>query len=89
MIKVPNDFQDYDDDDPEINFRENRQKYWRSLLLLREEFYNNTESRDTEYFLKWVQETYGFKPHVTDGITDKYEVIDEKKFIVYILKYGK
>ncbi len=92
MVNVPKDFQDYDDDDPELEKRQNRQKYWRALKEIRNEYLK--ETIDTDYdavrFLTWVEEKYGFRPAMFDSyLTDDFEVVDQKKFIVYILKYGK
>jgi hypothetical protein len=39
---------------------------------------------------KWLEEQYGLRVHMTNGmITDDYTVIDEKKYLVYLLKYGQ
>ena len=91
MVNVPKDFQDYDDDDPEIEKRKKRYSYWSHLRQMREEFYEAQGiDRDNTKFMDWVRETYGFEPILNErGITDDYKVVDEKKFIVYILKYGK
>ena len=90
MIKVPEDFQDYDDDDPDIVLRRNRMKYWRTLKALRGEFVShNQDTYSTDHFLKWVENTYGFKPVTVDNaLTDQYDIVDEKKYILYILKHG-
>lgn len=91
MAIIPKSFQDYDDDDPDIERRKMRYHYWKTLFLLREEYYR-TESinRDNNQFIQWVENTYGFRPIMNDsGFTDDYMMVDEKKFIVYILKYGK
>jgi hypothetical protein len=93
MVNVPKDFKDYDEDDPEITFRKNRQKYWESLTQLRKEFLEivTDEFRDAEDFYKWVEDTQGFKVKLNEEgfISDNYEIVDEQKYIVYILKYGK
>lgn len=31
MSNIPKDFQDYDDDGPEMEFRKNRWNYWEAL----------------------------------------------------------
>ena len=33
MTKISKDFQDYDNDDPQIDHRKNRWNYWNSLKL--------------------------------------------------------
>ena len=90
-MKVPNDFQDYDDDDPNIEKRKSRWKYWTNLRHLKLEFTDETGSRDNREYIKWLENKYGFRPTETiEGmLSDDYKVIDEKKFLVYILKYGQ
>jgi hypothetical protein len=90
-MKVPNDFQDYDDDDPNIEKRKGRWKYWTNLRHLKLEFTDETGSRDNREYIKWLENKYGFRPTETiEGmLSDDYKVIDEKKFLVYILKYGQ
>ena len=89
-MKVPNDFQDYDDDDPNIEKRKSRWKYWTNLKNLKLEFINETGSRNNQEYVVWLENKYGFRPTETiEGmLSDDYEVVDEKKFLVYILKYG-
>ena len=91
MVNVPKDFQDYDDDDADIEKRQERWKYWTNLKKLRNEFIDQTGSRDHDEYLEWLVEKYGFRPIETNQgmMTDDYKILDEKKFLVYILKYGK
>ena len=91
MVNVPKDFQDYDDDDDDIEKRKTRWKYWQNLKNLKLEFINETGSRDHREYTKWLINKYGFQPIETNQgmMTDDYKVLDEKKFLVYILKYGK
>lgn len=83
------DFQDYDDDDPEIDFRRNRMKYWQSLKNARKEFMEHRNGDWDEYFFKkWLLEKYGLEMNTQSGnITDSYKIVDEKKHLVYILKF--
>jgi ribosomal protein S8 len=91
MVNVPKDFQDYDDDDENLEKRKSRMKYRQNLKNLKLEFINETGSRDHREYTKWLENKYGFQPVETNQgmMTDDYKVVDEKKFIVYILKYGK
>lgn len=91
MVNVPKDFQDFDDDDPNIDKRLSRFKYWSNLRTLKHEFYTETQSRDHREYMKWLETRYGFRPIETNEgmMTDDYKVVDEKLFLVYILKYGK
>jgi hypothetical protein len=39
-------------------------------------------------FEEWLEKTYGLKLSLLNGnITDKYEIIDEKLYIMFILKF--
>jgi hypothetical protein len=89
-MQVPKDFEDYEEDDARINFRKARWKYWDSLRLLRAEYGNDTGQSTYDGFYNFLSETYGFKPILTADheITDEYEITDEKKYIIYLLKYG-
>ena len=91
MVNVPKEFQDYEDDDADIEKRKSRWKYWTNLRNLKMEFIEETGSRDNREYTEWLVNKYGFKPTETyEGMmTDDYKILDEKKFIVYILKYGK
>lgn len=84
-------FQDYDDDDPKLQHRLSRWKYWKNLKKLKHDFTEETGSKDHQEFKIWLENKYGFRPIETteNMMTDDYTVIDEKKFIVYILKYGQ
>jgi len=91
MANVPKDFQDYEDDDADIEKRKGRWKYWTNLKNLKLEFITETGSRDHREYIEWLVDKYGFKPreNIEGMLSDDYEVLDEKKFIVYILKYGQ
>jgi hypothetical protein len=91
MVKVPKDFQDYDDDDADIEKRNNRWKYWTNLKNLKLEFREETGSRNHRQYMRWLENKYGFRPteNIEGMLSDDYKVVDEKKFLVYILKYGK
>jgi len=92
---MKNIFQDYDDDDPEIEFRKNRTNYWRMLKLAKEDFIANNAEFDENLFSEYLLNTYGLKimfyanPNMiaTLGITDSYEITDEAKYTFFLLKY--
>ena len=82
-------FKDYDDDDPDINRRINRWKFWVNLKMIRLEFIQKHGNFDIELFDTFIQETYGIRLLTVDGnITDGFDIIDEKLYTVYLLKYG-
>jgi hypothetical protein len=92
MSVIPKDFQDYDDDDPEIEFRKNRMDYWQALKLARKEYMQSLNDLNGQFdawdFEEWLEKTYGLKLSLLNGnITDKYEIIDEKLYIMFILKF--
>lgn len=90
---MPKSFQDYDENDPEIEFRKKRWNYWESLKKIRKEYMQDIADLDGQFdaydFEEYVKENYGFKMNILDGnITDKFEIVDEKKYIFFILKFG-
>lgn len=90
MVSVPKDFKDYDDNDPNFEFLKNRYKFWDKLKQLRIEFMETHDEFHAEDFVEWINEKFGIKVEMNaTGITDTYEITDEKKYIVFILKYGK
>jgi hypothetical protein len=90
MVNVPHDFQDYDDDDPNIEYRRNRTKYWAALKEIRKEYAIENKQIYDQYFVQWVEEKYGFiiiKNLINGSISDMYTIVDEAKFIFFKLKY--
>jgi hypothetical protein len=93
MSNIPKSFQDYDENDPEIEFRKKRFRYWELLKKVRKEYMETldvlTGQFDAYDFEEYVENNYGFKLNTMDGnITDKFEIVDEKKYIIFILKFG-
>ena len=93
-MKVPlgNGLEDYDPDDPEIEFRKNRWDYWGILKKVRDEFLTKSKFLDLvnelDSFAAYVEKTYGFKMNIVDGkITDKYDIVDEKLYTFFRLKW--
>ena len=91
MTKIP-PFQDYDDDDPEIDFRKKRWDYWSALKQIRKEYMADLKSLDGQFdafdFEDYIEANYGIKMNIVDGnITDGYKVMDEKKYLIFLLKY--
>lgn len=89
-MQVPKDFQDYDDDDDKLKKHLSRWDYWKNLRKLRSEFAEQNTSTDHYVFIDWLSNTHGFKPVLNSDLqyTDEFVVTDEKKFMVYVLKYG-
>ena len=87
MASIP-PFQDYDDDDPELEFRRNRWKYWQALKKIRQEYQATDIEFDAYNFEGYMEEQYGIKLNLVDGnITDGYRIVDEKKYLVFLLKF--
>jgi hypothetical protein len=81
-------FQDYDDDDPNINQRANRWKYWEALKTIRKEYMESKIQFDAYEFEDYLLNTYGIRMNLVSGnITDGYEIVDEKKYLVFLLKF--
>ena len=85
-------FKDYDDDDPEIDRRKNRWNYWEALKKVRKEYMNDVSELAGQFdafdFEDYLLENYGLKMNIVDGnITDGYEIVDEKKYLIFLLKF--
>jgi hypothetical protein len=68
--------------------RDRRISFWTTLKLLRTEYQVTHYEFDAYDFEKWVEEHYGIKLNFVDGnIGGDYQVVDEKKYLVYVLKF--
>ena len=80
--------QDYDDDDPNIDFRKRRWDYWAALKLVRKEYMAQNKEFDAYDFEDYLTGQYGIKMNIVGGnITDGYEIVDEKKYLIFLLKF--
>ena len=87
MATIPH-IQDYDDDDPEIDRRKNRWNYWEALKKVRKEYMLQNKEFDAYDFEDYLVGQYGLKMNIVNGnITDGYEIVDEKKYLIFILKF--
>jgi len=89
MATIPH-IQDYDDDDPNINFRKKRWDYWAALKKVRVEYMQDAKNGqfDAFDFEDYIEKKYGIKMQIVNGnITDGYKIMDEKKYIVFLLKF--
>lgn len=92
MSKIPKSFQDYVDDDPDIDRRKQRWDYWAGLKKARVEYMETLKVLDGQFdayeFEEYLEQNYGIKMNIVNGnITDGFEVVDEKKYIVFVLKF--
>jgi len=87
MATIPQ-IQDYDDDDPEIDKRRNRWNYWEALKKVRKEYMEQNREFDAYDFEDYLVGQYGLKMNIVNGnITDGYEIVDEKKYLIFLLKF--
>ena len=87
MATIPH-IQDYDDDDPEIDRRKNRWNYWEALKKVRREYMAQNKDFDAYDFEDYLIGQYGLKMNIVNGnITDGYEIVDEKKYLIFLLKF--
>ena len=87
MATIPQ-IQDYDDDDPNIEQRKKRWDYWAALKLVRKEYMLQNKEFDAYDFEDYLIGQYGIKMNIVNGnITDGYEIVDEKKYLIFLLKF--
>ena len=91
-MKVPFEFEDFDPQDPDIEFRKNRWNYWNILKNVREEYITAVDALqgqfDADDFGAYVERNYGLKMYMVDGtITDKFEIVDEKLYTYFLLRH--
>ena len=87
-MKISIEFNDFDPEDPDIEFHKNRWNYWNILKKVRAEYLLNTEV-DADDFSTYVERNYGFKMNIVDGkITDKFDIVDERLYIFFLLKWN-
>ena len=74
--------------------RAKRDQYWRMLRLAKADYVKivkdlGNDPNDGSFYI-YLQDTYGIKAILTNRgeITDMFEVTDEKKQMMFILKYG-
>ena len=89
MTNISKDFQDYDDDDPALHQRKSRWKYWNALKKVRIEVMENKTKFDAYDFEDYLEKKYGVKMNIVNGnITDGYQIVDEKLYLIFLLKWG-
>ncbi len=87
MATIPQ-IEDYDDDDPNIEQRKNRWNYWEALKKVRKEYIEQNKEFDAYDFEDYLTGQYGLKMNIVNGnITDGYEIVDEKKYLIFLLKF--
>ena len=91
MTTIP-PIQDYDDDDPNIDQRKKRWDYWKALKEIRSEYMTDVMKLQGQFdaydFEIYIEEKYGIKMSMVNGnISDGYTIMDEKKYLIFLLKF--
>jgi hypothetical protein len=87
MTTIPH-IQDFDDDDPNVEQRRNRWNYWEALKKVRKEYMAQNKEFDAYDFEDYLIGQYGLKMNIVNSnITDGYEIVDEKKYLIFLLKF--
>jgi len=91
-MNISKDFQDFDPDDPDGDFRRSRWDYWSALKLVRKEYMQTLDALEGQFdaydFEDYLEENYGIKMNIVDGnITDGYKIMDEAKYTFFLLRF--
>jgi hypothetical protein len=67
-----------------------RNRYWASLKDMRSEYMKaDTGPNDTSFY-SWVEDKYGIQVLEEGGmILGSYNIVNDNKYLVYWLKYGR
>lgn len=72
-----------------------RDKYWQMLRSAKNDFIKLTEQASLEYeigedaFYYYLKQNYGLQVELIDGkIAGEYNIVDEKKYLMFLLKFG-
>ena len=67
---------------------QSRNRYWDMLGRARKDYYKDNPEVDT-LFRSYMIDTYGLEVMYRDGfIIDEHKIVDEKKYLMFLLKYG-
>ena len=67
-----------------VDIKQKRNQHWARLRLAR------LDSPNSDHFIKWLETQHGIQIHMTnDMISDSYAVVDQAKYTMYLLKYGR
>ena len=76
--------------------RNKRDNYWAMLHRARQEFLQLTEQAQLEYdipsgaFFYYLTQNYGLQVETIDSnITGEYSVVDEKKYLIFLMKFSQ
>ena len=67
-----------------------RNRYWASLKDMRSDFMKDGAVPGEGSFYEWVEDKYGIQVLEEGGmILGRYNIVDDNKYLVYWLKYGR
>lgn len=79
----------------DLERKDKRNRYWSMLRQAKLDFIKLTEQASIEYeigdsaFYYYLQQNYGLQVEVIDGkIAGEYAVVDEKKYLLFLMKFG-
>lgn len=80
-----------DDEEALQEYKRKRNEHWLRLRRARAEWQNIVDDLDLAEFWDWITDVYGIKPQkdAYGNVTASYDVIDEKKYTVFLLKFGQ
>ena len=89
---ISKEYEDYDPDDPDLEFRKKRWDYWSALKKVRQEYMETLDALAGQFdaydFEDYLEANYGIKMNIVNGnITDGYKIIDEAKYTFFLLKF--
>ena len=76
------------------DLRERKYEYWARLKRANEDYRQNNKhnsfQEEKEQFERWMAEQWGLNIQIeADGYSPYYTVKDEKKYLLFVLKYAK
>jgi len=76
--------------------RKKRDRYWSMLRSAKNEFYRlvgqsgMADYMDEGAFFYYLRQNYGLQVELIDGkIAGEYAVVDEKKYLLFLIKFGQ
>jgi hypothetical protein len=77
-------------------YRKKRNQYWNMIRSAKRDFIVLTDQAALEYelgdeaFYYYLRQNYGLQVELIDGkIAGDYNIVDEKKYLLFLLKYGQ
>jgi hypothetical protein len=66
-----------------LDFHRKRNEYWRRIRAACQDRPEDVEPH------RWLEQQWGIKPIMENGmISDEYYIADEKKYLIFLLKFG-